>query len=47
MQGLATMKAVGIAKLQQCSLVVVPEMQGPGRDDIRMPVFVLMEGFTC
>ena len=47
LRGLADLKAVGIAKLQQCSLVVVPEVQGPRREDIRMPCFVLLDGFIC
>ena len=41
------MKAVGIAKLQHCTLVIVPQVSGPGKGAIEMPVFVLTEGFSC
>ena len=45
LQGLAAMKAVGIARLQQCSLVVVPEADrelATGQP-VAMTVFVLVD----
>lgn len=42
LQGLANMKAVGIARLQHCSLVIVPEGD-PSPAGIRVSTFVLMD----
>ena len=47
LQGLASLKAVGIAKLQHCTLVIVPQVEGPGPGVLQLPVFVLTEGFSC
>ena len=45
LQGLAAMKAVGIARLQQCSLVVVPEADPnlAAGQPVAMTVFVLVD----
>ena len=42
MQGLADMKAVGIARLQLCSLVIVPEFDSQP-PHIRVSTFVLID----